>query len=143
MWLEKHVFCRSSCAPTSNNLYLAECLVSGVDLPLGKYLLGSFYHLMDQVSRNLLENKPIGTINGPWWLLQLWLNLYMHKMVAVDLRNLSFPFFNYLEDQEKLLDQGKDFVDIHLSTRQHWQSASLLTSMNFLKDSIRVFLLMS
>jgi hypothetical protein len=47
MWLEKHVFCGSSCAPTSNNLYLAECLVNGVDIPLGKYMLGSFYHLMD------------------------------------------------------------------------------------------------
>ena len=47
MWLEKHVFFESSCAPTSNNLYLAECLVNGVDIPLEKYLLGSFYHLMD------------------------------------------------------------------------------------------------
>ena len=47
MWLEKHVFCGSSCAPTSNNLYLTECLANGVDIPLGKYLLGSFYHLMD------------------------------------------------------------------------------------------------
>ena len=102
-------FCGSSCAPTSNNLYLAECLASGVDLPLGKYLLGSFYHLMDQVSRNLLENKPIGTINWPWWLLQLWLNLYMHKMVVVDLRNLSFPSSNYSEDQEKSLDQEQRF----------------------------------
>jgi len=30
-------------------------------------------------------------------------------MVAVDLRNLSFPSSNYLEDQEKLLDQGQRF----------------------------------
>jgi len=67
----------------------------------------------------------------------------MHKMVAVDLRNLSFPSSNYSEDQEKLLDQGKDFVDVHLSARQHRQSTSLLTSMIFLKDSTRDFLLTS
>lgn len=39
----------------------------------------------------------------------MWLNLYMYKVVANDLRNLSFPSFNYLDDWEKLLDQGQRF----------------------------------
>ena len=38
------------------------------------------------------------TISGPWWLIQLWLNLYMHKIVRPDLKNLSFPSSNFAED---------------------------------------------
>ena len=38
------------------------------------------------------------TISGPWWLIQLWLNLYMHRIVRPDLRNLSFCSSNFAED---------------------------------------------
>ena len=69
MWLENFIFCGSSCGPTANHQYLAERLIAGDDIPLGKYLLRSFYSLMHQVSANLLENKPVSTISGPWWLL--------------------------------------------------------------------------
>lgn len=33
----------------------------------------------------------------------------MHKMVAIDLRNLSFPSTTYLEEQEDLLEQEQRF----------------------------------
>lgn len=39
MWLDKYLFCGSSCGPTSNYLSLAEQLALGSDIPLGKYLL--------------------------------------------------------------------------------------------------------
>ena len=38
------------------------------------------------------------TISDPWWLIQLWLNLYMHKIVKPNLRNLSFPSSNFDEE---------------------------------------------
>ena len=98
MWLEKFIFCGSSCGPTYNHKYMAERLAADDEISLGKYLLGSAYHLMHQVSVQLLKDEPVHTISGPWWLIQLWLNLYMHKIVRPDLRNLSFPSSNFAKD---------------------------------------------
>ena len=98
MWLEKFTFCGSSCGPTYNHKYMTEHLVADNEILLGKYLLGFAYHLMHQVFVQLLKNKPVETIRGPWWLIQLWLNLYMHKIVRPNLRNLSFPSSNFVED---------------------------------------------
>ena len=55
MWLERFVFCGSSCGPTYNHKYMAECLAASNEIPLGKYLLGSAYHLMHQVAAQLLK----------------------------------------------------------------------------------------
>jgi len=91
MWLERFIFYGSSYGPTYNYKLMAEHLAAGKDIPLGKYLLGAAYHLMHQVSAQLLKNELVHTISGPWWLIQIWLNLYMHKIVRPDLRGLSFP----------------------------------------------------
>ena len=64
---------------------------------------------MHQVSSKLMINEPIGTISGPWWLLQLWMNLHMQKVAVNDLRTLSFPSLNYSEAQEKNLDEEDKF----------------------------------
>ena len=74
---------------------MAEHLAVGADIPLGKYLLGTAYYLMHQVAAQLLKNELVHTISGLWWLIQLWLNLYMHKIVRPDLRSLSFPSSNF------------------------------------------------
>ena len=50
MWLEKIIFCGSSCGPTYNHKYMAERLAASNEIPLGKYLLGSTYHLMHLVA---------------------------------------------------------------------------------------------
>ena len=50
MWLERFIFCGSSYGPTYNHKLMAEHLAVGVDIPLGKYLLGAAYHLMHQVA---------------------------------------------------------------------------------------------
>ena len=39
MWLERFVFYGSSCGPTYNHKLMAEHLVVGKDIPLGKHLL--------------------------------------------------------------------------------------------------------
>ena len=80
---------------------MAERLAADNEIALRKYLLGSAYHLMHQVSVQLLKNESVHTISGPWWLIQLWLNLYIHKIVRPDLRNLSFPFSNFAEDYKE------------------------------------------
>jgi hypothetical protein len=98
MLLERFIFCGSSCGPTYNHKYMAERLAAGNEIPLGKYLLGSAYHLMRQVDAQLLKNEPVHTISGPWWFIQSWLNLYLHKIVRPNLRKLSFPSSNFAED---------------------------------------------
>ena len=85
MWLERFIFYGSSCGLTYNHKLLVEYLIVGVEIPLGKYLLGLAYHLMHQVAAQLLKNEAVHTISGPWWLIQMWLNLYMHKIVRQNL----------------------------------------------------------
>jgi hypothetical protein len=80
------------------NMWMAKHLALGKDVLLGKYLLGAAYHLMYYVAAQLLKNKPMQTISGPWWLIQLWLNLYVHKIVRPDFRDLSFPSSNFNEE---------------------------------------------
>ena len=46
MWLEKFIFCGSSCGPIYNHKYMEEHLAAGNEIPLRKYLLGSAYCLM-------------------------------------------------------------------------------------------------
>ena len=58
---------------------------------------------MHQVASQLLKNEAVYTINGPWWLIQMWLNLYMHKIVKLNLQNLSFSSSNFDEEY-----RGKD-----------------------------------
>ena len=65
MCLERFIFCVSSCGPTYNHKLLAEHLAVGIEIPLGKYLLGSAYHLMHQVAAQLRKNKAVHTISGP------------------------------------------------------------------------------
>jgi hypothetical protein len=91
MWLDKYLFCGSTCGPTFKFLPLVEKLALGSEIPLGKLLLGSLYNLMNQVAQHLMKNEPVLTTNGPWWLLQLWLNLYLHNIVIQDIRSLNFP----------------------------------------------------
>ena len=81
MWLEKFIFCGKTTGPTNNTLKMAETLASGNPVPLGKHLLGLVYHLLHQVSAKLRADQPISNLGGPWWFIQLWLNMYMHKTI--------------------------------------------------------------
>ena len=50
MWLDKFIFCGRSVGPTSVYLSATERLADGGRFPLGRYLLGSVYHLLHQVT---------------------------------------------------------------------------------------------
>nr|AAP53049.1 hypothetical protein LOC_Os10g18630 [Oryza sativa Japonica Group] len=47
MWLEKFLFCGSSCGPTTNWQFLAEALETKRQFPLGKILLGYLYQMLN------------------------------------------------------------------------------------------------
>jgi len=69
----------------------AEKLANGGRFPLGRYLLGSVYHLLHQVAKKLLLGQPIGNLGGPWWFINMWLGVHMHKRLGFDLFAQRFP----------------------------------------------------
>ena len=57
------------------------------------------------MAAQLLKNELVHTVNGPWWLIQLWLNLHMHKFLRPNLKSLSFPSSNF--DEEYRGEEGR------------------------------------
>jgi hypothetical protein len=88
MWLDKFVFCGRSAGPTSVYLSAAERLASGGQFPLGRYLLSAVYHLLHQVAQKLLLGQSIGNLGGPWWFINMWLNLH-HRWKNPSRKNLK------------------------------------------------------
>jgi hypothetical protein len=80
---------------------MAEDLAAGTSIPLGKYLLGRAYHMLHQTTYLMHTNQKISCVNGPWWFVQMWLQLYMHQIVAVDLNSRHFPSTNYKEGENQ------------------------------------------
>lgn len=81
MWLERDVFYGSTCGPTTNYQHFAQALVQKKNIPLGKYLLGAVYQMLHSAACNILKDEVIN-YGGPWWFVQLWLNMY--TIIAVD-----------------------------------------------------------
>jgi hypothetical protein len=48
MWLCRFIFCGKANEPTLNHIAMATHLAAGRRIPLGKYLLGSVYHMLHQ-----------------------------------------------------------------------------------------------
>jgi hypothetical protein len=95
MWLCRFVFCGKANEPTLNHIVMAEDLAPGHPIPLGKYLQGSVYHMLHQTTHLMHTSQKISCVNGPWWFVQMWLQLYMHQIVGIDLNNRHFPSSNY------------------------------------------------
>jgi hypothetical protein len=79
MWLEKFLLCGPSCGPIANRQRVVENLVEKKHFPIGKYLLGYLYQTLNTAIDKIASGKTIGT-GGPWWLLQIWLNLHTRKV---------------------------------------------------------------
>jgi hypothetical protein len=48
-------------------------------------------------------SQKISCVNGPWWFVQMWLQLYMHQIVGIDLNNWHFPSSNYKEGEVQII----------------------------------------
>jgi hypothetical protein len=99
MWLCRFIFCGKANEPTLNHIAMASQLVSGNRLPLGKFLLGSVYHMLHQTVTQMYTGQRIACVNSPWWFVQMWLQLHMHQIVGVDLNTRLFPSSNHLEGE--------------------------------------------
>jgi hypothetical protein len=95
MWLCRFIFCGKANEPTLNHIVMADDLAIGNLIPLGKYLLESVYHILHQTIYLMHTSQKISCVNGPWWFVQMWLQLYMHQIVDIDLNNRHFPSANY------------------------------------------------
>jgi hypothetical protein len=102
MWLCRFIFCGEANEPTLNHIVMAEDLAVGNLIPLGKYLLGSVYHMLHQTTYLMHTSQKISCVNGPWWFVQMWLQLYMHQIIGIDLNNRHFPSYNYKEGEVQI-----------------------------------------
>jgi hypothetical protein len=82
MWLCRFIFCGKANEPTLNHIAMADDLATGHRVPLGKYLLGSVYPMFHQTISQMHTGQKISCVNGPWWFVQMWLQLYMHQLLA-------------------------------------------------------------
>jgi hypothetical protein len=65
MWLCKFIFCGKANKPTMDHIAMAEDLATGHLIPLGKYLLGSVYHMLHQTTLLMHTSQKISCVNGP------------------------------------------------------------------------------
>ena len=101
MWLEKFIFCGKTVGPAVGAQSMAEAIARGQRFPLGKHLLGSVYHLLHEVTEKIIKGEPIGNLGGPWWFIQLWLNIFFQSAFGYKLTAMGFP--KSIPDQESAM----------------------------------------
>jgi hypothetical protein len=73
--------------------------------------------------------QKILCVNGPWWFVQMLLQLYMHQIVSIDLNNPLFPSSSYNEGEAQLPEDAK------LMGRPLQLFSLIKMSVNFLSSS--------
>jgi fucose permease len=102
MWLCRFIFCSKANEPTLNHIAMATNLATGHRIPLGKYLIGSVYHMLHQTISQMHTGQKISCVNDPWWFVQIWLQLYMHLIVNINLNNQHFPSSSHKEGEAQI-----------------------------------------
>jgi hypothetical protein len=55
--------------------------------------------MLHQTTYLMHTSQKISCVNGPWWFVQMWLQLYMHQIVGIDHNTRLFPSANYKEGE--------------------------------------------
>jgi hypothetical protein len=55
--------------------------------------------MLHQTTYLMHTSTKIPCVNGHWWFVQMWLQLYMHQIVAINLNNRHFTSTNYKEGE--------------------------------------------
>jgi hypothetical protein len=53
--------------------------------------------MLHQTTHLMYTSQKISCVNGSWWFVQMWLQLYMHQVVGINLNNRHFPSSGYKE----------------------------------------------
>jgi hypothetical protein len=64
MLLCRFIFCGKANEPTLNHIAMAKDLATGHHIALGKYLLGSVYHMLHQTTHLMYTSQKISCVNG-------------------------------------------------------------------------------
>jgi hypothetical protein len=68
--------------------------------------------MLHKISHQLLEQKHIGNVKGPWWFLQLWLTVYIVKVAnSCPFTNNSFPIASFAEGATPILIRYTSLVE--------------------------------
>jgi hypothetical protein len=77
--------------------------------------------------------KKILCVNGPWWFVQMWLQLYMHQIVNIDLNNWLFPSSSYNEGEAQITrgcqTHGEAASTVYIEKIQE-EASSAITEVN-------------
>jgi hypothetical protein len=55
--------------------------------------------MLHQTVTQMYTSQRIACVNGPWWFVQMWLQLHMHQIVGVDLNTRFFPSSTHHEGE--------------------------------------------
>jgi hypothetical protein len=58
--------------------------------------------MLHQTVTQMHTGQKILCVNGPWWFVQMWLQLHMHQIVSIDLNNRLFPSSSYHEGETQM-----------------------------------------
>jgi hypothetical protein len=59
--------------------------------------------MLHQTVIQMYTSQRITCVNGPWWFVQMWLQLHMHQIVGVDLNTRLFPSSNHPEGEPQTI----------------------------------------
>jgi hypothetical protein len=133
MWLCRFIFCGKADEPTLNHIAMAEDLATGHRIPLGKYLLGSVYHMLHQTTHLMYTSQKISCVNGLWWFVQMWLQLYICTKLLVLISTIG-TFLHPTIRKEKTRSQK----DAKLMVKPPQPQLLTKTSVNSLSSSSEV-----
>ncbi|KAK9919784.1 hypothetical protein M0R45_028362 [Rubus argutus] len=86
LWFCKYIFCISSAKITSSWTMLAAALFNGNRTGLGQTVLASLYRALYNLT---LQPFDFANLNGPLWILDLWLQVYFPHFRNPEVENFS------------------------------------------------------
>jgi hypothetical protein len=63
--------------------------------------------MLHQTTHLMHTSQKISCVNGPLCFVQMWLQLYIHQIIGIDLNKQRFPSANYKEGETRALKVAK------------------------------------
>jgi hypothetical protein len=90
MYLCRFIFCGKANEPTLNHIVMAEDLAVGNLIPLGKYLLGSVYHMLHQTTHLMRPARRSSVLMAPGGLFKCGCSYTCTRSLALTLTTGTF-----------------------------------------------------
>jgi hypothetical protein len=86
--------------------------------------------MLHQTISQMHAGQKISCVNGPWWFVQMWLQLYMRRIVGINLNNRLFPSSSHNEGEAQIT-RGRQTHGEAASTISIDQNVSQLSEVFF------------